>query len=236
MKRENDTRTVLRRRASGPLFFVGLLLGLNGHLFGFWDIEHFLFLPAKVAEGQWWRLITFPFVHVSWVHLLLDASAFVVLYTAMAPAGTCQRLAAVLLCGLSSLGAAWVLSPEIHDIGLCGLSGIDHGLMAVVTLTMAANRSTRWSGLWGFALLLAKVVYETMAGDALFSNLYLGMWGIPLEACHLGGVLGGLMAWVLFTPGFGFRTGKAVLIRRWARIPPGSGLFPWPGKEPCRPG
>ncbi len=213
MKRENDTRTVLRRLASGPLFPVGLLLGLNGHLFGFWGIERFLFLPAKVAEGQWWRLITFPFVHVSWVHLLLDASAFGVLYTAMAQAGTCQRMAAVLVCGLSSLGAAWVLSQEIQDIGLCGLSGIDHGLMAVVTLTMAKDRTTRWLGFGGFSLLAAKVVFETVAGDALFSNLYLGMCGIPLVACHLGGVLGGLAAWALFAPGFGFRTGTAAWIR-----------------------
>ena len=213
MKNARDTRTVLQRLVSGPLFLVVLLLGLNGHLFGFWDIERFLFLPAKVAEGQWWRLITFPFVHVSWVHLLLDASAFAVLYTAMAQAGMLKRLVTVLVCGLSSLGAAWVLSPEIHDLGLCGLSGIDHGLMAVVTLTMAKDRSTRWLDLWGFGLLAAKVVFEAVAGDALFSSLYLGMCGIPLVACHLGGVLGGLVAWALFAPGFGLRTGKAAWIR-----------------------
>src|SRR6478735_2634518 len=39
-----------------------------------------MFRPDAVAAGEWWRLLTHPFVHVTWYHLLLDASAFFLLY------------------------------------------------------------------------------------------------------------------------------------------------------------
>lgn len=212
MKKRIDPNAVSRKWVTGLLGFTGLLLVLNGHLLGFWDIGRFLFLPGKVAEGQWWRLFTFPFVHVSWVHLILDAGAFYFLYTCMACDRTLKRSAAVLVCGASSLGAAWILSPDIGRIGLCGLSGIDHGLMAAVMLGMSGSRTKQRAAVWGLVLLMSKVVYETVAGDAFFSSLYLGRCGIPLYACHLGGFLGGIVSHVLFVAGKRLRTGKAVWI------------------------
>ena len=40
----------------------------------------FAFLPEAVRAGEWWRVFTHPFVHVSLYHLALDAAAFFVLY------------------------------------------------------------------------------------------------------------------------------------------------------------
>src|SRR5712691_7762767 len=39
-----------------------------------------IFLPGPVREGDWWRLLSHPFVHVTWYHLLVDGTAFFLLY------------------------------------------------------------------------------------------------------------------------------------------------------------
>src|SRR3954453_19141298 len=41
----------------------------------------FVFVPALVRNGEWWRVFTHPFVHVSLYHMLLDASAFFLVYS-----------------------------------------------------------------------------------------------------------------------------------------------------------
>src|SRR5262245_14663245 len=45
--------------------------------------EKLVFLPDSVLSGEWWRLVTHPFVHVSWYHLLLDGTAFLLLYASL---------------------------------------------------------------------------------------------------------------------------------------------------------
>lgn len=174
-----------------------LLMGvLNGHLLGINDIRSFLFLPHAVASGQWWRFLTFPFVHVSWYHLVLDVGAFLYLYSSIQQ-NTFERLGHVIISGAFSLAAAFILSPEINDIGLCGLSGIDHGLMAAAALWMIRNKEDRRLGYSCLTLLIAKCVYEMVAGDVFFSSIHLGLCGTPLVACHLGGFVGGMVSFFL---------------------------------------
>src|SRR5687768_12103865 len=64
------------------------------------------FFPTHVAHGEWWRILTHPFVHVSWYHLLLDGSAFLMLYAELAHWTTQRRLSAIGCCGAGSLVAA----------------------------------------------------------------------------------------------------------------------------------
>ncbi|MFA6010167.1 MAG: rhombosortase [Desulfobacteraceae bacterium] len=160
------------------------------------DIHSFLFLSHAVGSGQWWRLLTFPFVHVSWYHLVLDVGAFVYLYSSIQQK-TFDRLGHVIISGAFSLATACILSPEINDIGLCGLSGIDHGLMAAAALWMIRNKEDRRLGYTFLTLLIAKCVYEMVAGDVFFSSIHLGLCGTPLVACHLGGVVGGTISFFL---------------------------------------
>src|SRR5215207_6893134 len=61
-------------------FFAFILVLLN------WPMLHgacnlaMVFLPGAVRAGEWWRVFTHPFVHVTWYHLLLDGAAFFLLY------------------------------------------------------------------------------------------------------------------------------------------------------------
>src|ERR1051325_3971744 len=76
------------------LFGVALLLFnlplLNGSF-----SDAFIFLPDAVRAGEWWRFLTHPFVHVSWLHLSLDGVAFVVLYHSLEARSKTTRLLSV---------------------------------------------------------------------------------------------------------------------------------------------
>ena len=156
------------------------------------------FRVDEVAAGEWWRVVTHPFVHVSWYHLLLDGAGFLSLYAGMGDGSRARRLAfAAASAGGSLLVALWA-SPLIASHGLCGLSGAAHGLMAASALETPAlpraDRFTRIAALAGLAVVVGKCVIEAITGQALFTFLHFGLLGTPIVACHAGGVLGGLCA------------------------------------------
>jgi len=157
-----------------------------------------IFLPREIAEGQWYRIITHPFVHISWFHILWDAGAFFLLYSGLAEKRIPIKLLYVAVCGVFSLLFAFWFSPMINRLGLCGLSGIAHGLMAVSGMEMTEHKETRWPGIISFLLVFFKGVYELITGNILFEFLLMGMCGTPMAACHFGGVAGGVIVYTSF--------------------------------------
>lgn len=188
-----------------PLF-VSLLALFNLHLVSSLGMAPLHFHPELVLQGEWWRVITHPFVHVSTYHLALDASAFLVLYATLQQRSTLRRLAYCAGSAGGSLALALLLSPNVNSIGLCGLSGIAHGLMAITGLeiisqTRGGNRIDSTMLRIGWITLLAvtaKGLYEAMTGQFLFIGSHFGSIGTPIPACHLGGVIGGsIVYWLL---------------------------------------
>lgn len=160
-----------------------------------------IFHLAAVHAGEWWRVLTHPFVHVSWYHLVLDAAAFFLAYTELQHRRLGSRLALVTAAGAGSLIAAIVASPLVATHGLCGLSGVAHGLTAVValeTLRRSDDKLFRWGGLLCFVGVVGKGVWEAIAGNVLFASWHLGSLGTPIAACHAGGILGALTIWLVF--------------------------------------
>lgn len=154
------------------------------------------FIPARFADGEWWRLFTHPFVHVSWYHLLLDGGAFLILWHGLV-GNLRSRLGVLAASAAGSLLAAAIGSSEFWSLGLCGLSGIAHGLMAQQGLELArANHEPRERrlGLALFGGVLLKCLVEAAAGSAVFSSLHFGPIGTPIVICHLGGACGAF-AW-----------------------------------------
>jgi rhomboid family GlyGly-CTERM serine protease len=183
------------------LGFVLLLAVLNLPLFLGGNTSALAFRADAVAAGQWWRVFTHPFVHVSWYHLLLDGAAFLSLYANLLAPNRAQRLAVAAASAAGSLLVALCVSPVIGQLGLCGLSGVAHGLMAFSALEMlalpAADAATRRLALASLAGLTIKALYELLTGDTLFTFLHFGLCGTPIAACHAGGVLGGVAAAVM---------------------------------------
>jgi rhomboid family GlyGly-CTERM serine protease len=181
------------------IVFTGLLLMLNLPLLTGNFSTQFILLPDRVLEGEWWRLLTFVWVHNSLYHLIMDASAFLLLYAGLrapTPARLLQLAACVLFSGL----VPWGMDDQVKSIGLCGLSGVAHGLMIISAFEILAGgtKSDQVAGSLMLIGVLGKAIYEQITGTVLFAQWHLGFVGVPIPSCHFGGVIGGLLA-VLFS-------------------------------------
>lgn len=190
------TPTFSLHKAIETLGLLGLLFLANWPLLTGGVQTDWIFRSELASAGQWYRLLTFPWVHLSWYHLLLDAGAFLLLWGDLHRHPLSRKLAIVAICGAASLFFALIFDNESGQLGLCGLSGIAHGLMVVSALNMAADGERRW-GFAMLAMVLIKSLYEMITGTMLFEFLLLGLCGIPVAAAHAGGVAGGLLAYLL---------------------------------------
>jgi len=174
---------------------AAVLLAINLPLLFGRVCDPLIFFPAQAAAGEWWRAATFPLVHVSLYHFLLDASAFLFLYHGLREIPLLRRWGIVGCCTAGSLLMAMAASPL--DGGLCGLSGIAHGLMAITGLELArsTDASLRKAGWICVAFVTLKSLFELVAGEVLFASFHLGSVGAPVASTHFGGVLGGLIGY-----------------------------------------
>lgn len=177
-----------------------LLVALNLPLLGGEFSTRFIYHPIPVAAGEWWRLFTHPFVHVSPYHLALDAAAFFLGYIELKQWRLSSRLTLLGSAAAGGLIAALAASPLVATHGLCGLSGIAHGLTAVVSLELLRRtnyRLSQWTAALCFIGVVGKSVLEAVSGNVLFATWHLGSLGTPIAACHAGGIFGALTAWIL---------------------------------------
>jgi rhomboid family GlyGly-CTERM serine protease len=190
-----SSRNVELAGFSALLFLLNLPLLVGG------STDTLAYSAEAIANGEWWRWLTHPFVHISRYHFLLDSIAFLALYHSLREPRSWYRLAEVLVIAASSLAVASIASPLIASHGLRGLSGIAHGLMALCTLEACADPSTdrtsRQVSAIAFLILVAKCLFELAGGSSLFGCLHAGDVGTPIVACHAGGVLGALAWWCI---------------------------------------
>lgn len=178
-----------------------LLCLINLSLIGGHPAVSMNFNPNAILAGQWWRLLSWPLVHVSSYHLLLDGSAFLLLLHGLEENSFRWRCGYVLLSAIGSLALPILLAPNLAQTGLCGLSGPAHGLALVSALELIVagqenqgRRNLGWLLLGG---LLAKAGWELWQGQVFFSGLHLGNIGHPVVSTHAGGILGGALAYLL---------------------------------------
>jgi rhomboid family GlyGly-CTERM serine protease len=162
----------------------------------------FAYSPAAVGSGEWWRLLTHPFVHVSRYHLLLDGVAVVSLLVSLADRRALDRILLVVASGVASLCAASLLPGEAATYGLCGLSGVGHGLMAgaAVLSLREEDRAGRRTAAIVLCIVVVKSLVEAATGHLLFDLVHLGDLGRPNTLCHLGGVVGGVLTALALPP------------------------------------
>lgn len=198
------TATASPTRTTTITLFFTLLLLTNRHLFSGEPPAAFAYQQAAVVSGEWWRLVTHPLTHVSWYHLALDTVATMLLW-AVLPLSGARKLVVATASGVASLALAVTASPLIAEYGLCGLSGIAHGLMTATGLLLLArprsanSRGNLPAGLIGallFTAAMGKSLFEALAGTPLFLEMHAANLGIPIVHAHLGGCLGGIIALV----------------------------------------
>lgn len=175
----------------------------NLHLITNTEPTILVFDISKVVNGEWWRVITHPFVHVSWYHLVLDCGAILLLWKEIRLRSQKLKLLAAAICAAASLVFSLLSSSAIHHYGLCGFSGTAHGLTFLVGLLWLseAKRGDQKHrnllvvcGLFFIFASGGKSLIEVFTGEVIFSDLHVGDLGIPIVESHLGGVIGGALA------------------------------------------
>ncbi len=154
-----------------------------------------IFQTSNIASGEWWRILTWPFVHISRYHLFLDGAAFLLLYSSLMENKRSLRIGYSLTVTAGSLLLPLWISPEISKIGLCGLSGPAHGLMAISALEMLKNSDTKKIGQLFLTGLFLKIGFELSTGTAFLQQLHFGDIGQPIVATHAGGALAGAIGY-----------------------------------------
>ena len=176
--------------------FLSLLLFLNRHLLGFSFPDEFIFYPEKFFGGEFTRILSYAFVHVSWYHLILDAGAFIFLVQALPTKSFLKKTFYVSACIFGSAALA-CFYPSIGSTGLCGLSGAAHGLFVICALQYLTCRPTRNVGFVLALVIVFKCAYELWTGNMLMEGWHMGNIGIPVSYSHAGGLLAGIFAFFI---------------------------------------
>jgi membrane associated rhomboid family serine protease len=131
---------------------------------------------SKVADGEWWRIVTSGFLHASIGHIVLNMLALWFLGSALELYVGPFRYAAIYLLGLLGGAAGALLTTNPH-IAVVGASGAIFGLMGALLVAQ------RRGAIYGPILpLLALNLIITISNP----NISLGG--------HVGGFIGGLLA------------------------------------------
>ena len=145
------------------------------------------YLPA-IKDGQWWRLVTYMFLHGGGAHLL--GNLFGLLYAGMhlePLIGKTRLAAAYLVTGVCA--GIMSLAFHGHSVGV-GASGAIFGLYGVFLALLTTGHIERNARRTMLRVLLLFVVY----------NLGMGMQGNTDNAAHIGGLLSGALIGYLFYP------------------------------------
>jgi len=156
-------------------------------------------LGQAVAAGEWWRLVTYMFLHGGAVHLL--GNTFALLYVGMflePMIGKGRFAIAYLLTGVGAgLTSIWVHS-EVVSVGASGAIFGMYGVFLALLTTSYIKRSYR----------------KTMIRSILFFvvfNLMYGLQGNTDNAAHAGGLIAGVLVGYAIYPSL---KKKVVPIRR----------------------
>jgi len=160
---------------------IGFLAQIGSGLGGFNDIGtvgiDFGLVPALVADGEPYRVVTAAFLHAGPLHLAFNMFALYILGTLMEPVIGTARFVALYIASLlaGSLGVV-ILEPDSLGVTV-GASGAVFGLFAAAFLIARGRGMQEISSQIGFLIVINLV-------------LTFGIPGISIGG-HIGGLIGG---------------------------------------------
>ena len=147
--------------------------------------DFFIYL-REVMLSQPWRFITAHWVHVGWVHYLLNLIAFICFPFIFHKIRTRLLLLFIVILPLMiSLGFYWCF-PQIE--AYAGFSGVLHGLYAMAALVSMQFPRERLFATLILVGLIAKLIWEATVGEISATMQMIGS-PILIEAHQLGALM-----------------------------------------------
>jgi len=160
-----------------------------------WLHAHGLYMRDAVrVDGQWWRIVTAMWVHLSGKHWLVDvAAATGLLLLTGREARPRDMLAVLVICGV----VAQIAMLRIASIGWYGgLSGALHGLALWGGLRLL--QAPGLSRVIGVVMCVAVLVKVWTEQSWLAAIVFDPSWNFGIvRAAHAAGAVAGLACWVL---------------------------------------
>jgi rhomboid family GlyGly-CTERM serine protease len=146
--------------------------------------EYFRYRQDAVADGQLWRLLSAHWVHVGWMHLLLNGLSLVICVALTAPGWSARRwLLVTLTMGLGISLLLMLNNPEVVDYA--GHSGILYGLYVLGGIGL--YRRDRLVAVLVIAAIVIKVLMEQFSFHDFNTGALIGA-RVIVDA-HLYGLL-----------------------------------------------
>jgi membrane associated rhomboid family serine protease len=153
-----------------------------------------LFGPAVSQEGDWWRIITSGFVHVSIIHIGLNMFLLFVMGRLLEPAiGTLRFVFLYFACLLAGSFLALAFSPNSLS---AGASGAIFGVLGAVFVIARGRKLDAIAGEIGF-LIIFNLIFTFAA-----ARISVG--------AHVGGLVAGVLCGLLIVAGEQGRYGRGM--------------------------
>ncbi len=151
----------------------------------------FIYRRDGFLAGEYWRIVSGHFVHITAPHLLLNLAAWLLIWVYGRSVCAGPTWAALLFfCALGSGAGLVAFSPEVE--WYTGLSGVLHGLLiAVAVLRLSACRGD-YAGWFILAVVAVKLGYEHFQGPTPVTADWVGL-RVIFEAHWYGAVSGVLV-------------------------------------------
>lgn len=179
---------------SWPALAVVLVASLLASLGA--GLEWGIYDRQLVASGEWWRIWTAQFAHLNTPHLLLNLSAWALIWAYGWFSCDNARWFWLLACTTAICG--WNIHHfETEIMWHGGLSGILHGLFLAITLLKLEYELGDPVAWLGLAALVAKLAWEHFVGPLDGTE---DLINLPvLTEAHLHGAFSGVIAWGLMS-------------------------------------
>jgi len=139
-------------------------------------------------NNQYWRLFTAHFTHLSWSHLWLNVAGLILVFVFFAACLSPNYwIISFLIASICISVLIYFFNPEIR--WYVGLSGVLHTLFILGGIADIQVR--KWEGISFTVIILAKVIYEQIAGPLPGSEEAAG--GPVLVDAHFYGAMMGLI-------------------------------------------
>ena len=151
-------------------------------------------IPDLVIEGDWWRIISYAFLHIGKVHLLFNVVMLLVLGALIEPIlGKTRFYFGYLFCTLGTSAIATFISLNLAQGNLfyLGASGAIMGLFGILIIfTIDGLKRSRTNQLLFNFLITDLYAFVVLLTAQSLSDLYFDEVGI---IGHLGGFFSGML-------------------------------------------